>query len=823
MKKTYFLVALLTVLAFNTSNAQNWKYKYHFDLSGISLTPLLKDTIGSAFYSRILTSLPEFISVPVYHPEYLRDTNSDLKLVDSADVWITFVYEGASYLNALGFYTYNTTSPLTAAPADSDITIIFPNCSLPGSGGGLDSGDKVYLGKFPGNTGLGWVCVADGFKNVADSVSFGKWLLYSDRRFNPEADSELKQHTVVLLDTIKKKIVLGFEDNRRDHSDCDNDFNDIIFYLTAEPFTSVDTTTMPVTTCPGGSTSGGGHGGLESHSLGDAVSKRTFEKIKNSENKQVDYNTLPLFAPITATNSRLARKSGVSSLTPFMPATLQKGDVAYVTTPTDILSYTDAKDALSVDYTNGDFNKGVVLGIQTVNKAYSHTKSICDRFRGASLLGVDTINIDGYSFSRFTLQRENGNMEYSISFVVGSSKNRSNYTLQSNWLISQYANDDSLFNFQVWAAEPYYSAILVDSIIKKVTAIKPLIELHSGALEPAAYIIAGKRNKASLDIAVANTTNIHSARLQFDARANENSGIATIDYPLTVTNGRVNNISIPVFDGYEYQGRLYLNDTLVDEVYMADGNWNLDYDHSQTTINKYEITNDSSRVYSNNELPQYRDVTISATTPDYVSLYKEVVSGGGALDLTTFNTIKFAGSGPGLMQITMVKDSITDFKKQYSTTIALSPQGGTYVVSMKDFTTPGSSKAFVPNDVTHIIFTYASPGGTRSNVDFSIKNLVFSKDNALSTNQLNSKSVIVYPYPNNGTFTCQFASTKDMPMTINFSDLSGKVVYSQIIQAVTGSNSIQVSLPSMLTHTSLILTVEGDNMQYNGVKLLYSK
>jgi hypothetical protein len=43
-------------------------------------------------------------------------------LTAEADVWVTFVSEGAGYRNVLGFYTYTGTAP-TTRPADSNVTI----------------------------------------------------------------------------------------------------------------------------------------------------------------------------------------------------------------------------------------------------------------------------------------------------------------------------------------------------------------------------------------------------------------------------------------------------------------------------------------------------------------------------------------------------------------------------------------------------------------------------------------------------------------------------------------------------------------------------
>ncbi|WP_417357845.1 DUF4114 domain-containing protein [Flavobacterium sp.] len=54
------------------------------------------------------------------------------------------------------------------------------------------------LGTFPAGTGIGWVLLANGWNGSA--VTGGAWQLFSNPDFNPEADSELRHHNVLLSD-----------------------------------------------------------------------------------------------------------------------------------------------------------------------------------------------------------------------------------------------------------------------------------------------------------------------------------------------------------------------------------------------------------------------------------------------------------------------------------------------------------------------------------------------------------------------------------------------------------------------------------------------
>ncbi|MEL6651911.1 MAG: DUF4114 domain-containing protein, partial [Bacteroidota bacterium] len=158
-----------------------------------------KDPISQDFLEMVHKALPERAPVPQYNPDYLeRKYDRDIKLKENAEVWVSFVAEGAGYKNVLGFYVYDTIAPPTTPPAKEDITIIFPNVSAKYSGGELEAGHKVKLGDFRAGQGIGWVLMANGWKN--GTVTEGNWTLFSNPDFNPEKDRSLREHNVLLFD-----------------------------------------------------------------------------------------------------------------------------------------------------------------------------------------------------------------------------------------------------------------------------------------------------------------------------------------------------------------------------------------------------------------------------------------------------------------------------------------------------------------------------------------------------------------------------------------------------------------------------------------------
>jgi len=183
------------------------------------------------------------VELPIGHPQYFDEDNKyDLSILDLCNVYVTFVHEGAGYKNTLGFYVYDTDNPPTTSDEIDEIVIIFPNVSYLNYGGGLVSGNKVKLGQFTAGKSIGWVLFPNAWQN--GKIKKTSYTLFSNPDFNPETSTELNQHTVLLNDIGRNLILLGIEDLRRDRS-CDHDFNDAVFYVSADPIESVDISNLP--------------------------------------------------------------------------------------------------------------------------------------------------------------------------------------------------------------------------------------------------------------------------------------------------------------------------------------------------------------------------------------------------------------------------------------------------------------------------------------------------------------------------------------------------------------------------------------------------
>jgi LruC domain-containing protein len=201
------------------------------------LTP---DKISNRLLKNINSSLPEQRDVRDHNPKVLEDKYiRELFLSENAEVWVTYVHTGGSYRNAIGYYWYKKGEAPEKPEDIKNMTIIFPNAQA----GVIRSGDKVKLkgpmdGAFEKDTYIGWFLISNGWKNQKLSTS---GIFYANKDLNIEnQQTSVRDQMVFLYDATEKILLMGWEDIRRDNSGCDHDFNDVIFYATWNPITSVD-------------------------------------------------------------------------------------------------------------------------------------------------------------------------------------------------------------------------------------------------------------------------------------------------------------------------------------------------------------------------------------------------------------------------------------------------------------------------------------------------------------------------------------------------------------------------------------------------------
>ncbi len=573
-----------------------------------------------------------------------------------------------------------------------------------------------------------------------------------------------------------------------------------------------------------GSVGGGGGGGVESKSLGDAIALRVYNKAINSTPATADYSKMPSAERkgnivSNATGSQL-------KLSDILPRQLVNYNFkSFVSTPKDLIGITNAKDVLSIDFVNENTPKAVAFGTQTQGEVYDHTKAICDRLKGYELVAMQNVTVKGINMVQYNLRNNDGNIEYAMSFIIGAKSGRNSYTIQSNWLNKDYTVDETMYNIQLWGGSPVLATDMAADIITRLTAGLPVNEIKSNAGLPKTYITEGKRVEDNLSMTINNLTAGTSGYFEVADRATENTTVYTKrTVPFTVNANGKTTISLQTGDLYESTIKLYMNGVVQDEVFMADGSWGVDYNTNTTSVKKFDVKNSTAQLVKD-EFHLFRNVDVSATTPDFIGVYKLLRGGGAAQDLSAFKTLKITAAGNSVLTVTLVKQSITNWADQYTYQFAVNKDATDFLIPLSDFKSAGSNKSIDPKDITTLIVALgATSAGKNTNVEVSLSNVSFTKEDIGYIRSLSAKDITAYPNPSKGTFNLKFKADKDYSLTLKVTEAgTGNVIMSQSVNATKGENAVPVNVNINKGQKVYIISLDGSNVKYKATRLVMGK
>ena len=581
-------------------------------------------------------------------------------------------------------------------------------------------------------------------------------------------------------------------------------------------------TIIPVTIASEEVNTGNG-GGLESESLGDLLSKQYVTRKMKSvptefvKSEATRYNKAKLTASIN-----MARGGAGSDLTmtEMFPTELQNGDVADITSPTDILDYTIAQEVLSVDFSVGGTTKAVVLGVRTTDKVYNHTKASCDRLRGAEILNVKTVQVGGYNFLMQAIKQRNGVTEYAISFAVGKNYQDSFYTLQTNWFVKEYEAAKDVYNFQVWSTLPEQTTKLVNDILNNLNDSKPVIQTEIQKM-PKTYAAKVTREGTDLVLKLKSVKEEQSIEISMDQNYSETNGFTMRYNPLK--SEMTQTIRLNVDDAYEFDGLINVEGAVQDAFYSADGNWGLDFDTTYTLINKYVVSNNLDRVYEEGELAVNRNVHLQVhSEDDYATLYKSLLPGQIPADYNEYQFVSFKAKGSGLLELGLIKSSVEDWKHQYKAMINVGSEEKTYYVPFKFFKSTKSNQTINADDLTMLTFTFLPVEAKTQDLDLTIEDVKFTNkapdgyEELLYTMQ---NEFMVYPNPSRGDVNCMLYSDTNTTATATLYDVSGKAIYSSQVKLTEGRNELDFNfnVPTGV----MFFSIKSDKVDYGTSKIFF--
>ena len=601
-----------------------------------------------------------------------------------------------------------------------------------------------------------------------------------------------------------------------------------IIYTAVSVYGCTNSTSVPFTVNCGSVTSAG-DGGLESKSMGEAVATRVYNRALANTVNTVDYNTLPAVEYGKKQFGIMGIATpGSQSLTDLMPSinAIGTGYNAYDMSAgvADLSGMTNASIAKAYDYVADNSTKSATLITRTYGLVYQHTKPICDRLKEATLLDVRTVTVQGMDFIQYKLLQNTGQIEYAISFSAGIQNNVDSFRIQSVWLTKNFINQDTMYNFQIWAIDPVMAKNMLNNVLNKLNNLLPLSQINKQGV-PSTYITNITRNQNKLVLNITNNTSATSATLNLSVTSNETTTVPTLQtVPVTLLPNATSQVIVDLQDNFESDVNLYVGNNQTDLAYMNDGNWNYSLSNSSTQPNAFTVTNDGIMPDSG-ELRLFRTVNINVNVPDYVSVYKMMKAGGLSRDLTGYSNLLFTASatGSGTLKITIQKNSISNWNNQYSYTIPVSANTTSYAVKLRDFTSAGSTDTLTANDVVTVTFSFIGDGS--GNINATIFNAKFTAKDYVYIDSLTDKTISAYPNPTSGNFTCSFKSNVNTKLTLKIVQMgTGRVVYSQNINAVTGQNNVPIyTESSLISDGYYILELENAIGNYIPYKMLFKR
>ena len=562
--------------------------------------------------------------------------------------------------------------------------------------------------------------------------------------------------------------------------------------------------------CPiAGPTSAGNEGGLESNNrLSQKINQRNFKRNKagylfnretaRSINKDATYGT--------------PNRNASFELEDFIPLDVLDQTTAIESTPNDLIEITNATEIISVDYIRNDEAIAALMILKTENGVYEHTKYICDRLLGAELISVSTIELNGQNFIKSIIKNAEGNTEFVLSLSAKLTNQDANFAIESHWNLDRYEDDAAFYNFQIWTSS-IDDLLILSTEVLNLLEIKRPINTYDLSTPPTVFVKKGNYSNGVLQLDIINTNNSQNFTINGGLRKTETSETEYIAIEKELSGAYVSTHTIetgPLFDiGFRLDN--VTNDT-PDDLFLSDGPWGVDDFAASTQVSSYEITQNEDQ-NSNYELAIERNVSITATTSEYISVYRAFTPKFQSVNLSDFTMLEFDAYGTGQMQVTLLKKSISVWENQFKTTVTLTENNDHFYLPLAAFTS-NDNQEFDTTDITTVIFTMVSENGASVTKEMNILNIGFS--NLLNTEEASqniTNKVTISPNPVNENSILQFYAQDETAVIIAVYDLLGKQIYSESINVKYGANTSSLNVIGLQPGIYLY-QIESQTMKY---------
>ncbi len=530
--------------------------------------------------------------------------------------------------------------------------------------------------------------------------------------------------------------------------------------------------------------SSGEENGLESNGrLASKINHRNFTNRKNNKHPGED---LPKY---TRNNNRNG-----SSIDRFIPIDALYDTDTYISSPTDLLGITNATEVFSVDIFRNNARCAAILAMTTQSEVYEHTKFVCDRLDGSSITDISRIWVNGQDYIMAELVRENGSVEYAVSFSIYTDSN-GNFVIENHWTLDQYpVIGDDYYNFQIWAKTTDDLRTLMTSVMTLVNDEATIGQINSSA-NPSVYVVNGTYTNNTITLNLRNLTQTQSLDAIGTKTLTETTTPITFNEVINTTGTEYQTVTMNIGSLFDAGFKLYHNDaTTFDAVYLADGSWGLDYVAAGVSLADYTITPSNSPVL-NNDYAVERNVSLSGEITEYISIYRSLRPRFGAKDLSDYDQLSctIEASGLSSVQIVVVKESIENWQNQYKINVPLAAGLNEIIIPFSDLTSTASTLPFSAEDVQTILFNIEGNWVSPTAFDLNLSDVMFGameQTTAIDAPMYASIRSKISPNPTYQEATLNFISNHPGNYELHLTDQTGKRLWYTKGGYNTGDNNI---------------------------------
>ncbi|MDQ5930797.1 MAG: hypothetical protein QG594_2586 [Bacteroidota bacterium] len=538
-------------------------------------------------------------------------------------------------------------------------------------------------------------------------------------------------------------------------------------------------------------TSGGNAGGLESNNrLSEQINKRNFDRVKKA------YTFNPATAKRVTKSSKsnqITGKLAALTLKDFMPLGAIKEDEAIESSPTDLLAITNATEVFSVDYLRKSKAVASILAFKTEKGVYEHTKYICDRLLGAQILSISTIDIQDQSFIKSIIKNADGSIEYVLSLSAKPTNNNANFAIESHWNLDKYEKNVPFYNFQIWTNSIDDLYTLGNEVLKLLNNQKTIAS-YSLSTPPTVFVKKGDYLNGKLDLEIVNTNATKTVSFTAGMRETETSSEIKINSPIDLDKKYISNLVVNTGNLFDIGFRIGDGTATPDDLFLSDGPWGLDTAAASTVVTNYAIT-PNQVLFDANTFPVERNLSVSATTKEYIAAYRALTPRFKAVNLTSYKSFRLKAKGTGKLEITLVKNSIANWEEQYKTSINLTANYQDFALPFSKFKS-SKGTAMEANDIKTIVFKMTATNGEVTTKTMNLESIRFSKEEVFlieDSANFDPEMLTITPNPVADQAVIDFYLKTPEKVTISIYTILGKTVKEFEMDAQDGQNRVYFS------------------------------